>query len=112
MRDSTFSVIKTPNGIGYLTRGAIAFMIFEEILEIPVYQITNTQIDLLHNDDLTGYPIAYLHHINTNTNSVYLAVKEWYKKNEYKLINVENSIRLKGKCNDEYGITKRLVIKN
>ncbi|MEZ5015183.1 MAG: hypothetical protein R2794_12915 [Chitinophagales bacterium] len=78
VEDNTGTQIPIPCRQDTLTQGMIAFMILEQIIEIPYYQVFGIQWDVFDLNCDFVYPQGFIDFVQSNPVLVHEKLKKWY----------------------------------
>ncbi len=78
--DNTKTTIRIPCRDSVLTQGAVAFMLLDEILDIPYFQVFEVQWDVFDLPCDFGYPMGLPEYISAHPQEASAKLKHWYGK--------------------------------
>ena len=80
VRDETKTDIRVPCRNSVLTQGAVAFMLLDDILDIPYFQVFEVQWDVFDPPCDFGYPMGLPEYISAHPQEASAKLKRWYGK--------------------------------
>ena len=108
--DSSKTSIDRPCSKEKLTLGDLAFKIVDEIISLPLFEITRMQFCVIGGNCDLGFADGYLDFVARDRQRIMLQVKSWYEQNDGRIKEKRLSKHISNDCRRANAIDHRLVV--